>query len=66
MFELLRQLDELNDNPECHDIIQAVAVAFHASSMGELDEMTTESIIQHEISELDEDLIRLLKEERNE
>lgn len=66
MFELFKQLNQLADDQESHDIIQAVALAFHASSMGELDEITTESIIQNEISELDEDLIRLLKEERNE
>lgn len=66
MFELLRELNELTEDPESHDIIQAVAISFHASSMGELDEMITESIIQNEMGELDEDLIRLLKEEHNE
>jgi hypothetical protein len=66
MFELLRQLSDLCNDQESHDVIQAAAVAFFASSIGELEDITTESIIQNEISELDEDLIRLLKEENNE
>ena len=47
-------------------LVQSTTTAFAASALGELDELVEESIVQQELSEMDEDLIKLLKEDNDE
>jgi hypothetical protein len=62
-LEALYNLDSLND---VRQLVQSTTTAFAASALGELDELVEESIVQQELSEIDEDLIKLLKEGTNE
>jgi len=59
-FETIYNADSLDS---VKHLISSTTTAFAASALGELDELIEESIVQEEVSEIDEDLIKLLKED---
>lgn len=66
IFSFLEALYNIDSLKDMRQLVQSTTTAFAASALGELDELVEESIVQQELSEMDEDLIKLLKEDNDE
>ena len=66
IFSFLEALYNIDSLKDMKQLVQSTTTAFAASALGELDELVEESIVQQELSEMDEDLIKLLKEDNDE
>lgn len=67
LFSFLEELYEVleEDNvTEAKQFIQATGMAFLAAMDGDLENLVQESIVQEEISVMDESLMRILKENK--